>query len=155
MDATIGQLQRDPNFGLILLGALLWIVGFYNIPILSPFLLTIGFGLVCTAAAITSLQRSTENAIPGLLIGGIIQVIGYFVTGVPLIGFLISPPIIVMGGVIIIFFAIPLAIQTGKVPFIEEIQRKFEEQRHRDEKVVDADVVDKEGDNTSDDSTTK
>lgn len=147
MDTTIGELQKDPNFGLILLGALIWIGGFY-LPFIGPFFLAIGFGLVCTAAAITSLKRSSENALFGLLIGGAIQLVGYYLSGILLIG-LIAPIPIVFGGVMIVYFAIPLAIQTGKVPFMEEIQKKIEEQRHKDEKVVDADVAE---DDSSDDT---
>ncbi|MFW9931633.1 MAG: hypothetical protein ACFFDR_03170 [Candidatus Thorarchaeota archaeon] len=150
MDTTIGEMQKDPNFGLILLGALLWIAGSY-IPFIGPFFLTIGFGIVCTAAAITSLTRSSENAVFGLLLGGIIQVIGYYLAGVLLIG-LIAPIPIVLGGVLIIYFAIPLAIQTGRVPFIEEFQKKIDAQRHKDEKVVDADVVESDDEDSFDDS---
>ncbi len=123
---------------MILIGALLWLAGLYPIPLVAPFLLTIGFGVVCTSAAITSLQRPTENAAFGLLLGGIIQVIGYYLLYIPLIGWLIAPFPIVLGSVLIIYFAIPLAIKTGKVPFVEEIQKKIRKDKDGIEPVSDS-----------------
>ena len=43
MDKTILEVQRDPNFGLILLGAVIWIIGSY-LPFIGPLFLTAGFG---------------------------------------------------------------------------------------------------------------
>ncbi len=139
IDSAIGQLRRDPNFFMILIGALIWLAGLYDILLLAPLLLPIGLGLVCTAAAITSLQRPTENAVFGLLLGGLLQVVGYLLARIFLIT-LIAPLFIVSGAVLIIFFAIPLAIQSGKVPFIEEMQKTIKAQRDKREKTAKADA---------------
>lgn len=124
---------------MILIGALIWLAGLYDILLLAPLLLPIGLGLVCTAAAITSLQRPTENAVFGLLLGGLLQVVGYLLARIFLIT-LIAPLFIVSGAVLIIFFAIPLAIQSGKVPFIEEMQRTIKTQREKREKTAKTDA---------------
>ncbi len=127
---------------MILIGALIWLAGSYNILFLAPLLLPIGLGLVCTAAAITSLQRPTENAVFGLLLGGLLQVVGYILGGILLVS-LIAPFFIVSGAVLIIFFAIPLAIQSGKVPFVEEMQKTIKAQRDKREKTAKADADEK------------
>ncbi len=142
IDSTIGQLQRDPNFFMILVGALIWLAGSYNLLLLAPLLLPIGLGLVCTAAAITSLQRPTENAVFGLLLGGLLQVVGYILRGIFLVS-LIAPLFTVSGAVLIIFFAIPLAIQSGRVPFVEEMQKSIKAQRHKREKPAKTDADEK------------
>ena len=128
-ETPVTQLTKDPNFGLIVVGAIIWMLGMY-IPFIGPFLLVAGFAMAASAIAISSLKRPTDKAIFGLLIGGIIQLIGYYIVLVPFIGWFLYPPLVVLGGVMILFFAIPLALQTGKVPFIEEIQAQLK----RDEK---------------------
>ena len=122
-ETPVTQLTKDPNIALIVVGAIIWMLGMY-IPFIGPFFLVAGFAMAASAIAISSLQRPTDKAIFGLLLGGIIQLIGYYIANVLIIGF-IAPPIIVLGGVMILFFAIPLALKTGKVPFIEEIQAQL------------------------------
>jgi len=128
--SPINEIKQDPNIFLITIGAILWLLGSY-IPFIGPFFTVIGFAMTASAVAISSLQRPTNNAIAGLLLGGIIQLIGYYLTLIPIIN-LISPPMIVLGGVMVLYFAIPLAIQTGKVPFIEEIQAQIKKEKVAD-----------------------
>lgn len=65
--------------------------------------------------------------------------IGYLLAGVFLIH-VIAPLFIVSGAVLIIFFAIPLAIQSGRVPFVEEMQKSIKAQRHKREKSAKSDA---------------
>ncbi|MFW9907499.1 MAG: hypothetical protein ACFFEF_02905 [Candidatus Thorarchaeota archaeon] len=146
LNQTVTEIWKDPNIGIIVIGAMVWILGFYNIPILQPFLLTIGFGLTATATAISALQRSISSAKLGLIIGGILYLVGNFILGIPIIN-LIAPFIIVPGAVLILFYAIPLAIQSGKVPFVEEIKASLEH-KGKKEKVVDTETDDKDSEDT-------
>ncbi len=124
-ETPVSQITSDPNFMLILVGAIIWMLGEYNIFLIGPLCVVIGFAMTASAIAISSLQRQTDKAVFGLLVGGVIQLAGYYIAWIPLVGWLIAPPLIVLGGVMIMFFAIPLAIQTGKVPFIEEIRAQI------------------------------
>ena len=133
-ETPVTQLTKDPNFGLIVVGAIIWMLGMY-IPFIGPFLLVAGFAMAASAIAISSLKRPTDKAIFGLLIGGIIQLIGYYIVLVPFIGWFLSPPLVVLGGVMILFFAIP---------FIEEIQAQLK----RDEKP--AETTETQTDETTD-----
>lgn len=129
--SPINEIKQDPNIFLITIGAILWLLGSY-IPFIGPFFTVVGFAMTASAVAISSLQRPTNNAIAGLLLGGIIQLIGYYLTLIPIINLIIAFPMIVLGGVMILYFAIPLAIQTGKVPFIEEIQAQIKKEKEAD-----------------------
>ncbi len=129
--SPITQIKQDPNIFLITIGAIIWLLGSY-IPIVWPFFTVVGFGMTASAVAVSSLQRPTSNAIGGLLLGGIIQLVGYYLSLIPLINLIIAFPMIVLGGVMILYFAIPLAIQTGKVPFIEEIQSQIKREKESD-----------------------
>ncbi|MHA1927611.1 MAG: hypothetical protein ACTSV2_03415 [Candidatus Thorarchaeota archaeon] len=124
-ETPVTQVTNDPNFMLILIGAIIWMLGMYNLLFIGPFLSVIGFAMTASAIAISSLKRPTDKAVVGLLIGGVIQLVGYYIIWVPFIGWFIYPPLVVLGGVMILFFAIPLALQTGKVPFIEELQAQL------------------------------
>lgn len=117
---------------MITIGAIIWLIGLYPILLIGPLFAVVGFAMTASAVAISSLQRPTNNAIAGLLLGGIIQLIGYYLTIIPIINFIIAFPMIVIGGVMILYFAIPLAIQTGKVPFIEEIQAQMKKEKDSD-----------------------
>jgi len=108
----------DPNLLGILVGAAIWIVGLYTIGWISfvgVILNTIGFTLTCFATAASALKRPVNQAWIGLLIGVIFYVLGPFIP-------LFYNFIFVAGAVMILFFAIPMAIQTGKVPMMENLQ---------------------------------
>ncbi|TFG31778.1 hypothetical protein EU527_11645 [Candidatus Thorarchaeota archaeon] len=121
---VLEQIGDDPNYLLILAGAIIWYVGFY-IGILGGLFQSTGFALVCFATALNAVRRAVEAAWPGLLIGGLVQVIGFYLTWIPFIGNLL----IVVGGVAILYFAIPLAIQRGELPIITHLQKLLESQK--------------------------
>jgi hypothetical protein len=134
-------ITTDPNFLMILAGAIIWLVGYYA-GLLSPLFLSTGFVLVCFSAAITSLSRPVAQAWPGLLLGGLIQIIGYSLAFVPILN-LLSPLLVVTGGVVIVFFALPLAVQRGELPVLTRLQKLIESKK--EEEVVDIEAEEKEG----------
>ena len=117
------QIASDPNFLLILVGAIIWFLGFY-IGILGGLFQTTGFALVCFAAAITSLSRPVASAWPGLLLGGLVQVLGNYLGFIPIL----TKALIVVGGVMIVYFAVPLALQRGELPILTQLQKLLEGQ---------------------------
>ncbi len=143
--SPVADIMKDPNIGLIGTGALVWILSFY-VPFIGPLLSTVGFALVCLASAVTALKRPIDKAMLGLIMGAVIQIVGGYLTGVFLIGWILSPILTVVGGVMIIFFAIPLAVQTGKIPFVEEFQEAIQKQAKEGEEKTDEqrDIADEE-----------
>jgi hypothetical protein len=131
-EGAIGDLTSDPNFILIVVGALCWLLGFYTGPI-GPLLVTGGFVLTCLATAATALKRPMANAWPGLILGAAFYLIGNAIWWIPLVG-LLSPFFIVFGGVLILFFAIPLAIQSGGVSLLQSFQKLWEARIQKPEK---------------------
>jgi hypothetical protein len=125
-------ITSDPNFLMILAGAIIWLIGYYA-GLLNPLFLSTGFVLVCFYAALTALKRPVALAWPGLLLGGLFQILGYYLTFIPLIGFFLSPLFIVSGGVMIVFFAIPLALQRGELPVITRLQKLIESKKAEEE----------------------
>lgn len=141
---AVEQLMSDSNFLLILAGGIIWFMGYY-VGLFAPLFLSTGFVLVCFSAALTSLSRPVAQAWPGLLLGGLIQIIGYYILLlVPLFGSTLSPLFIVPGGVMIIYFAIPLAIQRGELPALTHLQKLIESKRKEEVVDVDAEDVDEE-----------
>ena len=117
------DLTKDPNLFGILIGAALWIVGLYMytlIQIIGVVLNTIGFTLTCFATAASALKRPVNQAWIGVLFGAVLYLLGPFIP-------LLNNIIFVAGAVMILFFAIPLALQTGKVPMMENLQEFLEE----------------------------
>ncbi len=125
---ALNEIASDPNFLMILAGAIIWYVGYYVL-FFGGILLTIGFVLVCFSAALTSLSRPVALAWPGLLLGGLLQIVGYFIFFIPFI----SPALIVIGGVAIVYFAIPLALQRGELPVITHLQKLIESKMKKEE----------------------
>jgi hypothetical protein len=138
------EIASDPNFLMILVGAAIWFIGSY-VGIFSPLFATTGFALVCFSAALTSLSRPVASAWPGMLLGGLLQVIGYYLSyffwwifGVTII----ANALVVTGGVIIIYFAIPLALQRGELPVLTRLQKLLESRQEKEEvKDVEAEDV--------------
>jgi uncharacterized protein YacL len=118
----------DLNFVMMLVGALIWLLGYY-LEWLNGLFLSTGFVLVCFYAAITSLKRPATLAWPGLLFGGLMQIIGYYIVYVPVLSVL-HPLLIVIGGVIIVYFAIPLALQRGELPVMTRLQKLIDSKMH-------------------------
>jgi uncharacterized protein YacL len=104
------EVIRDPNFLAILLGAAIWLVGAY-LPLIGPLFVTAGFAVTVFATA-------------GLLIGGLIYLIGLYLPWVPLVG-LLAPLVQVTGAVLILFFAIPIALRYGNAPLMETFQSEW------------------------------
>jgi len=132
---AFNEIASDPNFLMILAGAFIWFLGYY-IPFLGGLFISTGFVLVCFSAAVTALKRPVASAWPGLLFGGLFHILGYYFAFIPLIGFVLSPIFTVVGSVIIVFFAIPLALQRGELPVITRLQELIESKK-KDEKIVD------------------
>ena len=122
------EIASDPNFLMILAGGIIWYIGYYVL-FFGGIFLTTGFILVCFSAALTSLSRPVALAWPGLLLGGLLQIIGYFVSFIPFLG----TALIVIGGVAIVYFAIPLAIQRGELPAIAHLQKLIESKMKKEE----------------------
>ena len=125
------EIASDPNFYMILAGAVIWFVGYYA-GFLAPLFWSTGFVLVCFSAALTSLKRPVALAWPGLLLGGLLQIIGYYISiYLPLIP-IIAPGLIVTGGVLIVYFAIPQALQRGELPVITQLQKLIESKKDKE-----------------------
>ncbi|MCK5265797.1 MAG: hypothetical protein KAR03_09340 [Candidatus Thorarchaeota archaeon] len=125
---ALNEIASDPNFLMILAGAIIWYVGYYVL-FFGGLLLTTGFVLVCFSAALTSLSRPVALAWPGLLLGALLQIVGYFIFFIPFL----SPALIVIGGVSIVYFAIPLALQRGVLPVITHLQKLVESKMNKEE----------------------
>ncbi len=125
---ALNEIASDPNFLMILLGAIIWYMGYYVI-FFGGLFLTTGFVLVCFSAALTSLSRPVALAWPGLLLGALLQIVGYFIFFIPFL----SPALIVIGGVSIVYFAIPLALQRGELPVITQLQKLVESKMKKEE----------------------
>jgi hypothetical protein len=117
------EVIRDPNFLAILLGAAIWLVGAY-LPLIGPLFVTAGFAVTVFATASTASIRRSKGAWPGLLIGGLIYLVGLYLPWVPLVG-LLAPLLQVTGAVLILFFAIPIALRYGNAPLMETFQSEW------------------------------
>ncbi|TFG99312.1 hypothetical protein E4H12_03205 [Candidatus Thorarchaeota archaeon] len=124
------EIASDPNFLMILAGAVIWFFGYYA-GFLNPLFLSTGFVLVCFYATLTSLKRPIVLAWPGILLGGLLQIIGYYLKFILILDQL-SPVFIVTGGVIIMYFAIPLALQRGELPVIKQLQKLLESKKEEE-----------------------
>ncbi len=139
---ALNEIASDPNFLMILAGAIIWYLGYY-ILFFGGIFLTTGFVLVCFSAALTSLSRPVALAWPGLLLGALLQIVGYFIFFVPFIG----PALIVIGGVAVVYFAIPLALQRGELPVITHLQKLVESKMNK-EKIEDITAEESSKDDT-------
>ncbi len=125
---ALNEIASDPNFLMILAGAIIWYLGYYVL-FFGGLFLTTGFVLVCFSAALTSLSRPVALAWPGLLFGALLQIIGYSILFIPFL----APALIVIGGVTIVYFAIPLALQRGELPVITHLQKLVESKMKKEE----------------------
>ncbi len=139
---ALNEIASDPNFLMILAGAIIWYLGYY-ILFFGGIFLTTGFVLVCFSAALTSLSRPVALAWPGLLLGGLLQIVGYFIFFIPFL----SPALIVIGGVAVVYFAIPLALQRGELPVITHLQKLVESKMNK-EKIEDITAEESSKDDT-------
>ncbi|TFF91960.1 hypothetical protein EU545_02465 [Candidatus Thorarchaeota archaeon] len=132
---ALSEIASDPSFLMILAGAAIWYIGFYML-FIGPLFTTTGFALVCFASATTALKRPVTTAWPGMLLGGLVMVVGSYLTWI----FIIGPMIYVAGAVMVIFFAIPLAVQRGELPILTEIQKFWDKQSEGKKKAEEDDA---------------
>ncbi len=103
----LNEVRKDPYFLLIFLGAAIWYVGLL-FGIFGYLGITLGFTLTCFATTAYALKRPTDLAWPGVLVGAIVHFIGLWaLTLIPIIG----PAVYVLGHVLLLFFAVPLALR--------------------------------------------
>lgn len=120
---AVDQLLSDPSFLMMLAGAAIWFIGVY-IWFIGPLFRVTGFALVCFSCATTALKRPVATAWPGMLLGGLVMVIGDYLSWV----FVIGPLLYIAGAVMVIFFALPLALQRGELPVLTELQKFIDKQ---------------------------
>lgn len=133
------EITSDSSFLMILAGAAIWYIGYY-IWYIGPLFSTSGFALVCFACAITALKRPVITAWPGMLLGGLVMIIGNYLISF----FILGPMIYVAGAVMVIFFAIPLALQRGELPVLTELQKFWEKQSTARKKKTKEETADAE-----------
>jgi hypothetical protein len=151
---VIGQVISSQNIVMIVIGALIWILGSY-IPFIG-FLFTItGFGLTTIATVQAAMMKPVTSAFPGLLLGGLIQVIGYLVLLIPIAGIFIFPFLNIPGAVLILFYGSSLALQRADIPIVKDLEdfiesrKKKEAPKETKEEVVDVDEESTEESDTS------
>jgi hypothetical protein len=118
---TFKEMSADQNFLILLAGAIIWYLGYFLGPLNGLFAST-GFVLVCFYSAVLSLHRPVTQAWPGLLIGGLMQILGYYFAFIPIL----APALIVAGGATVVYFAFPLALQRGELPVVTRLQKIIE-----------------------------
>jgi len=144
----IEQVTSAPNFLMIVIGAVIWILGAF-VPFIG-FLFTIsGFGLTTIATVQAAMTRPVTSAFPGLLLGGIIQLIGYFILLIPIAGIFIFPFLNVAGAVLIIFYGSSLALQRADIPIVKDIEHFIDSKKKKpaakkEDEAVDAEESDAE-----------
>lgn len=124
------QISTSSNFLLILVGAVVWILGYY-VPFINPFFMVAGFGLTIIATAQAAMSRPVSSVLPGLLMGGLIQLIGYYIFLIPVAGWFIGPAIIVFGGVLLLFYAFSVALQRIDIPVVKNLEDFLESQQKK------------------------
>jgi hypothetical protein len=150
---VIGQVISSQNIVMIVIGALIWILGSY-IPFIG-FLFTItGFGLTTIATVQAAMMKPVTSAFPGLLLGGLIQLIGYLVLLIPIAGLFIFPFLNIPGAVLILFYGSSLALQRADIPIVKDLEdfiesRKKKEAPKETKEVVDVDEESAEESDTS------
>ena len=112
---VIGQVTSSPNFLMMVIGSIIWILGAF-IPFIGFFFTIAGFGLTTIATVQAAMTKPVTSAFPGLLVGGLIQVIGYLILLIPLAGIFIFPFLYVSAAVLILFYCSSLALQRADLP---------------------------------------
>ena len=156
---VIEQVISSQNFLMMVIGAIIWILGSF-IPFIG-FLFTIsGFVLTTIATVQAAMTKPVISAFPGLLLGGLIQVIGYLVLFIPLAGIFIFPFLNVPGAVLIIFYGSSLALQRADIPIVKDLEDFIESRKKKEgpkkpkEEIVDAEEDTTEASDTATESDT-
>lgn len=138
---VIQQVVTSPNFIMIVIGAILWMIAPF-IPLIGFLFSIVGFGLTTVATFEAAMTRPVTSALPGFLLGGLLRVVGYLLIFVPLIGIFLAPLVNVSGNVLILFYGASLALQRIDIPIVKDLEdfiesKKKKEQVKTEEKVVD------------------
>jgi len=149
------QVTSSPNIILILFGAIIWYLSFF-VPWVYPFFTVAGFGLTCISTVQSAMTRPVTSAFPGLLMGGILQVLGYYMLPFGIIGVIFGGALIVFGGIMILFYGSSLALQRVDIPIVKNLEdfidsktKKKEITKKPEEKIVDVeDETTEESDST-------
>jgi len=153
---VIGQVISSQNFLMIVIGAVIWILGSF-IPFIG-FLFTIsGFGLTTIATVQAAMTKPVTSAFPGLLLGGLIQVIGYLILMIPIAGLFIFPFLNIPGAVLILFYGASLALQRADIPIVKDIEDFIDSRKKKEEpkKTDEEEVVEVEEETTEVEDTTE
>lgn len=150
------QITSSPNFLLILVGAAIWFIGYFAW-LVSPLITVSGFALTLVATAQASMSRPITFALPGFLLGGIIQIAGYYILTVPIVGWIVGPMLIVFGGVLLLFYGFSIALQRIDIPVVKNLEDFLEAQQKKqttpksklEDEIVDVDEEPSEEDTES------
>ena len=138
------QITSSPNFLLILVGAAIWLLGYY-VWFIGPFFAVAGFGLTIIATSQAAMSRPISSALPGFFLGGAIYVIGSYIALIPLVGWILGPILIIIGGVMILFYGFSIALQRIDIPVVKNLEDFLEaQQKKKDEPKPEPEVVDVE-----------
>ncbi|MHA1963796.1 MAG: hypothetical protein ACXACG_12520 [Candidatus Thorarchaeota archaeon] len=152
---VIEQVISSQNFVMIVIGALIWILGSY-IPFIGFLFIIAGFGLTTIATVQAAMTKPVTSAFPGLLLGGLIQVIGYLVLYIPIAGILIFPFLNIPGAVLILFYGSSLALQRADIPIVKDIEDFIDSRKKKEpSKDTEEEVVDVEEETTEESDTTE
>lgn len=139
---VIEQVTSSPNFLMMVIGAIIWILGSY-IPFIGFLFTVAGFGLTTIATVQAAMTKPVTSAFPGLLLGGLIQVIAYLILFIPIAGIFIFPLLNIPGAVLILFYGSSLALQRADIPIVKDLEdfldsrKKKEAPKETKEEVVD------------------
>jgi hypothetical protein len=116
------QLTASPKIILILVGAIVWYLGFFVWWVVGAFFAVAGFGLTCIATIQAAMTKPVTSAFPGLLLGGLIQVAGYYISNFTFVGRVIGFGLVVFGGIMILFYGSSLALQRADIPIVKDLE---------------------------------
>ena len=152
---VIGQVISSQNFVMIVIGAVFWLLGFF-VPFIGPLFTVAGFGLTTIATIQAAMTKPVTSALPGLLLGGLIQLIGYYLGWVILVGWILSPLFIVAGGVLVLFYGASLALQRADIPIVKDIEGFIDSRKKKEAPTkTEEEVVDVEEDTAEESETTE
>ena len=113
-EKPVAQVGSHSDLLVISLGIIMQIASSYVMG-LGFLFMTGGFVLTCFGVAASADRRSIVDARLGLILGVVFHIIGLMSMWVPLLGI----SLYVIGRVMILFYAIPLALQEGFSPLTE------------------------------------
>ncbi len=97
--------------------------------IIAPFFTVPGLALTIIATAQAVMSRPISSALPGLLLGGLFQIFGFYITLVPFAGWVLGPIMTVFGGVLLFFYGFSIALQRIDIPIVKILENFLEAQQ--------------------------